>query len=106
MILRSATEQTIINVSGKMAAGGSVTAVGSGFTGKTIQLAAENPDTVSSALAWADIGVICGIAVGAAGFASQFFFNLRRDRRDALRHNAEMAKLLKDDEPCESEPQR
>jgi len=92
-MLRDATEQTIISVSGKFAAGGSVTAVGSGVAGKTMQIAAADPEIISSAIVWADIGVIFGIVVGALGLLAQLFFHIRRDRRETKLFTAEMEKM-------------
>lgn len=86
MIMRSATEQTIISVSAKMTAGGSVTAVGSGVAGKTIRTAAENPEAISQVVQWTDVGVICGIVVGVLGLAAQIFFHWRRDARERELH--------------------
>lgn len=95
-MLRDATEQTIIGVSGKIAAGGSATAVGSGVTGKAIQLAAENPDVASAAMAWADVGIVCGMVVAAGGWASQIYFNVRRDSREKRLYEEQLRKLMRD----------
>ena len=90
MFMRSATEQTIISVSAKMTAGGSVTAVGSGVAGKTIRTASENPEAISQVIQWTDVGVICGIVVGVLGLAAQIFFHWRRDVREREVHRIKL----------------
>lgn len=90
MFMRAATEQTIISVSAKMTAGGSVTAVGSGVAGKTIRTAAENPETISQVIQWTDVGVVCGIVVGVVGLLAQIFFHWRRDGRERELHRLKL----------------
>ncbi|OFE11396.1 hypothetical protein PHACT_12630 [Pseudohongiella acticola] len=89
--MRSTTEQTIISVSTKMTAGGGVTAVGSGVAGKTLRITTENPEIANNAMAWADIGVICGIVIGLAGFIVQVVVAYRRDRRETIFHRQRMS---------------
>lgn len=96
MIMRSTTEHTIISVSTKMSAGGSVTAVGSGVAGKTISLAAENPETAQQFVAWADIGVAAGIIVGVIGLVAQIVFMYRKDARERELHKATLDGMRKD----------
>ena len=83
MILKSAAEQTIINLSAKATAGGTAVTIGSGVAGKTIMATAQNPEIATNAIVWADIGVICGIIIGFTGAVSQILFSVRRDRREA-----------------------
>lgn len=92
-MIRDAAEQAVISISGKVAAGGSATAVGSGITGKTIQAMSQNPDVAANAMAWADVGVFVGSAVAVVGLLSQTYFNVRRDRRDTRLHNAQMSDM-------------
>jgi len=92
-MIRETAEQTIISVSGKVAAGGSATAVGSGVAGKTIVAVVENPEAVASAMSWADIGVIIGIVVAVGGLITQVYFSFRRDIRESRLHQAQMQKL-------------
>jgi len=53
-MLRDTAEQTVISISGKVAAGGSATAVGSGMAGKAAMVMAENPDAAAQVIAWSD----------------------------------------------------
>lgn len=87
MFIRSATEQTVINASGKVAAGGSVTALGSGVAGKL----APSPVVGSLGLTLSDFGVIVGIIVAVSGLAAQIYFLKRRDKRETALHNANLA---------------
>jgi uncharacterized membrane protein YebE (DUF533 family) len=92
-MLRDTAEQTIISISGKVAAGGSATAVGSGVAGKAAMVVVENPDAAAQVIAWSDVGVICGIVAAGGGLLSQVYFNWRRDRRETKLHQAKMARL-------------
>ncbi|MCP5345123.1 MAG: hypothetical protein H7A05_10930 [Pseudomonadales bacterium] len=94
-MFRETTEQTIISVSGKVAAGGSFTAAGSGITAKAVNVAAENPDIASNVIAWADVGVIIGIVGAVGGLLINLFFSIRKDRREAAFHKARMADIGK-----------
>lgn len=94
-MLRETTEQTIISVSGRVAAGGSFTAAGSGITSKAVNVAAENPELASNVIAWADIGVIIGIVGAVGGLLINLFFSIRKDRREAAFHKARMADIGK-----------
>lgn len=87
MFIRSATEQTVINASGKVAAGGSVTALGSGVAGKL----APSPVVSALGLTLSDFGVIVGIIVAVSGLAAQIYFLKRRDKRETALHNANLA---------------
>lgn len=92
-MLRDTAEQAVINISAKVAAGGSATAVGSGVVGKVGRAAVDNPDIVSPIVNWADVGVACGIIVGGGGLLSQIYFGWRRDRRESKLYKARMDKL-------------
>ena len=96
-MLRETTEQTIISVSGRVAAGGSFTAAGSGITAKAVNVAAENPDIASNVIAWADVGVIIGIVGAVGGLLINLFFSIRKDRRETALHKARMAGINRAD---------
>ena len=97
-MLRDTAEQTIISVSGKVAAGGSATAVGSGVAGKAATAIAEHPEAAAQVIAWADVGVMFGIVVAVGGLISQVYFNWRRDRRETRLHVAKMAQISRGDQ--------
>ena len=86
MLLRSATEQTVINASGKLAAGGSAAAIGSGVAGKL-----SPAPVIEAGLSLSDIGVIVGIIVAITGLIAQLYFMRRKDRRETALHNANLA---------------
>lgn len=96
-MFRETTEQTIISVSGKVAAGGSFTAAGSGITAKAVNVAAENPDIASNVIAWADVGVIIGIVGAVGGLLINLFFSIRKDRRETALYKARMAGINRAD---------
>lgn len=82
MTIKVAAEQAVINVSGKIAAGGGVVAVGSGVVGKVVESVSQ-PDVAVTAISVSSVGVMFGAAVGAGGLLMQWYFNHRRDNRES-----------------------
>lgn len=86
--LHHALDDAATSVGVKILAAGSVTAGGSGMAGKVVRQASEDPAFAERAMSLSDIGVIVGIALGFIGFATQVFFQWRRNREQAAHNRA------------------
>lgn len=85
--------QAAISVSGKVTAGGSITAVGSGVAGKTAQMVSENPETAQAAITLADAGVLFGMVVGGVGLVVNVYFKWQRHRMDKVLFDEQLKKV-------------
>jgi len=75
-------EQLIINASGKIGLGGTVTAVGSGGAGMIAQQVATSPQAAEAVIHWSTVFGAAGFLLALAGFVTQRHYMRLRDDRE------------------------